>query len=97
SDKALESLAGLFAMELITIHHEELDSAHKQWYSFLLIAEALKKVLGFKSEKKVIDTSLTLKVIHGLAKVLSPLLAKGLIDKRMTPYGHSVTAVYRKK
>ncbi|MBC7915522.1 MAG: class I SAM-dependent methyltransferase [Pyrinomonadaceae bacterium] len=97
SDTALENLAGLFNMELISIHHEDLDSAHKQWYSFLLIAEALKKMLGFKSSKKVIDTSFFLKAIHGVAKVLSPLLAKGLSDKRMTPYGHSVTAVYRKK
>ncbi|HEY0057426.1 MAG TPA: class I SAM-dependent methyltransferase [Pedobacter sp.] len=97
SDKALENLAGLFDMELFTIHHEELDSAHKQWYSFLLIAEALKKMISFKSGKKVIDRSLSLKAIHGVAKVLSPLLAKGLIDQRMTPYGHSVTAVYRKK
>jgi 2-polyprenyl-3-methyl-5-hydroxy-6-metoxy-1,4-benzoquinol methylase len=97
SDAALESLAELFGMELITIHHEELDNAHKKWYSFLLIAEALKKIVGFKSHKKVIDTSLSLKAIHGIAKVLSPLLAKGLIDKRMRPYGHSVTAVYRKK
>ncbi|MFD2161835.1 class I SAM-dependent methyltransferase [Paradesertivirga mongoliensis] len=97
SDTALESLADLFNMELIAIHHEELDTAHKQWYSFLLIAEVLKKMLGFKSSRKVIDTSLSLKLIHGVAKVLSPLLAKGLIDKRMTPYGHSVTAVYRKK
>lgn len=96
SDTALSNLAGLFDMELVTIHHEDLDNAHKQWYSFLLIAEALKKVFGFKSDKKVIDRSLSLKLIHGIAKVLSPLLAKGLIDKRMTPYGHSVTAVYRK-
>ncbi|MBC8051484.1 MAG: methyltransferase domain-containing protein [Sphingobacteriaceae bacterium] len=97
SDKALENLAGLFNMELVTIHHEELDNAHKKWYSFLLIAEALKKMTGFKSDKKIIDTSFSLKAIHGVAKLLSPLLAKGLIDKRMTPYGHSVTAVYRKK
>jgi 2-polyprenyl-3-methyl-5-hydroxy-6-metoxy-1,4-benzoquinol methylase len=97
SDAALESLAGLFDMELVTIHHEELDKAHQQWYSFLLIAEALKKMFGFKSSKKVIDTSFSLKAIHGVAKVLSPLLAKGLTDKRMTPHGHSVTAVYRKK
>lgn len=97
SDAALESLARLFNMELVTIHHEELDHAHQKWYSFLLIAEALKKIVGFKSKKKVIDTSLSLKLIHGIAKVLSPLLAKGLIDRRMKPYGHSVTAVYRKK
>lgn len=97
SDKALRSLSDLFDMELVTVHHEELDEAHKKWYSFLLISEALKKTVGFKSGKKVIDTSFSLKLIHGIAKVLSPLLAKGLIDKRMTPYGHSVTAVYRKR
>lgn len=97
SDTALESLSKLFNMELVAIHHEDLDDAHKQWYSFLLIAEALKKLFGFKSDKKVIDTSFSLKAIHGIAKVLSPFLAKGLTDKRMTPYGHSVTAVYQKK
>lgn len=97
SDKALANLAPVFGMDLVTIHHEELDQAHKQWYSFLLISEALKKLLAYQSPNKVIDMSLTLKGIHGVAKVLSHLLAKGLIDKRMTPNGHSVTAVYQKR
>lgn len=96
-DNTLKKLGGIYNMDVLAIHHEELDQAHKKWYSFLLIAESLKKITNFKSGKKVIDTSLSLKLIHGIAKVLSPFLAKGLTDKRMEPHGHSVTAVYRKK
>lgn len=97
TDECLKNLGLIFNMKLELIHHEALDKEHRKWFGFLLASEAMKKSFRYKRTKSAVDFSVKLKIIHGIAGLLGPLISKGLTDSKLTPFGQSVTAVYRKQ
>jgi hypothetical protein len=44
----------------------------------------------------MIDRSISGRMLAGCAHVLGRVFALGLFDPRLQPYGHTVTAAYRK-
>ncbi len=88
-DKSLEHIAMLFNLDLLEIHHEKVEELHKVWYLSTLIQNSL-------LAPKLIDESLTRKVISNCAGLAARVLKKGLKDE-LLPYGHTVIYVYRKR
>jgi 2-polyprenyl-3-methyl-5-hydroxy-6-metoxy-1,4-benzoquinol methylase len=94
SDKSLESLASIFGLELIDLHHDKLSMQHRHWYAYTLILNAFLKLVGIKPS--LLQQSLPFLVISKFSNWLAFLFECFLSDQRLLPDGHSVTAVYRK-
>lgn len=99
SDKSLESISNIFGLEMIRLKHDKLADRHVSWYLSTVLLNRLNVVLG--RSPRLIDTSLFGRVANGFGWVLGHLLAPiyilGRADKNTHPYGHSVTAIYRKR
>jgi 2-polyprenyl-3-methyl-5-hydroxy-6-metoxy-1,4-benzoquinol methylase len=96
SDKALTYLADHFNLEVIGLHHDKLSDLHKKPYSSLLLQEALKRQIGWESNK-ILDLSIGQKIINKVSAFGGKLIEKGLSNSKLCPLGHSVTIVYQKK
>jgi SAM-dependent methyltransferase len=94
SDQVLRSVAGLFCLELVYIEHEVLAQFHKCGYLDLIARRAINKLLG--RPNKLVDTSLTARVVAKVSSKIGKFLGRGFDDRRLFPHGHSVLAVYRK-
>jgi SAM-dependent methyltransferase len=94
SDECLSSVARIFGIELVEIKHEKLIGIHRQVYAFSIVLESLRKLLGV--ERKLLDRSVRHKILEKIAKSGGRFLAKGLLDPRVLPDGHSVNVVYQK-
>jgi hypothetical protein len=55
----------------------------------------------FRRPRKVVKVGITDRLINNLAWILGHLLGPvyglGIADKKMRPYGYSVTAIYRRR
>jgi 2-polyprenyl-3-methyl-5-hydroxy-6-metoxy-1,4-benzoquinol methylase len=97
SDRALETIAEVFKLKIIAIHHEKLSEMHKSYYASSIILKALKNNIGMGEKQTLIDRSLSHKILSKVARSIGKWLEKGLNDDRTLPFGHSVTVVYEKK
>ncbi|QYO62536.1 class I SAM-dependent methyltransferase [Leptolyngbya sp. 7M] len=95
SDRALESLAHRFNLEVIGVYHEKLGEAERGLFLYCIALLALLKSFGMR--KKLVDTSFQFKVVSKIASAISKFLLKGFQEQGLMPNGHSVTVVYRKK
>lgn len=94
SDKSLESIADIFGIEMIDLEHEMLADIHKDWFSATLTLNVLNAFL--KRRTRLIDTSLTGRIVNMIAIKMGRFYGLALGNKNMRPYGHSVTVIYRK-
>jgi SAM-dependent methyltransferase len=94
SDQALRSIASLFRLELLHIEHEVLAPFHRCAYLDLIARRSINKLLG--RPNKMLDTSLTARVVSKVSGKIGKFLGRGFDDSRLFPRGHSVLAVYRK-
>lgn len=95
SDNCLRKVAGLFDLVMVELFHDRLDKIHKLWYLRVLVENSIKKKINYKSS--IVDVSTKLRIIKKISSLVALFLINGLDDITMLPYGHTVTAVYRKK
>lgn len=88
SDKTLETIASIFNLEIIDIHHEKLEEIHFELYLRTLIENSI-------LDPQLIDLTIKRKIVSIFSRLLAKRLKKGM-KKDMLPAGHSVIAVYRK-
>lgn len=96
SDKALRSIADLFGLNVIDVHHGKLEDIHKRLYLSCVLSEAIKNNFGFHDKERLIDRSLNHKIISKISSIGSRFLEKGLANPKILPNGHSLTVVYQK-
>lgn len=94
SDIAITNLAKQYGLELVTIHHENLQDAHKKFYATTIVANILFRL--FRKEYSTIDLSFSSRLIGKLSNVIGSFLSRGLISSDVLPRGLSLVAVYRK-
>jgi 2-polyprenyl-3-methyl-5-hydroxy-6-metoxy-1,4-benzoquinol methylase len=94
SDKSLKHIAEIFGMKIVNIEHEKLAEWDKVPWASSIILESLRNWLGVKSE--LLDMSLKYKVLEKISLLTGEILAKGLINPKVLPQGHSVNVVYQK-
>jgi len=88
SDESLKSIASMYDLNIIDIHHEPLQEIHERWYLQTLVSCSLAK-------PKVVDFSLKRRVVSKLSDYAAKLLERGF-KPEMRPFGHTVVAVYEK-
>ena len=94
SDKTLQSVAGLFPLEVVEIEPELLADIHKHWYASTVATTAVNRIL--KRTPKLLDTTIANKFITKLVAILGRIYILGIEDTKMRPRGHSITVVYKK-
>jgi hypothetical protein len=94
SDKTLQSVAGLFPLEVVEIEPELLADIHKHWYASTVATTAVNRIL--KRTPKLLDTTIANKFITKLAAILGRIYVLRIEDTKMRPRGHSITVVYKK-
>ena len=94
SDKSLKHIAEIFGMKIVNIEHEKLAEWDKVSWASSIILESLRNWLGVQSE--LLDTSLKYKVLQKISLLTGEILAKGLINPKVLPQGHTVNVVYQK-
>jgi len=88
SDKTLNFIASLFALELIDLHHEMVQQIHKKDYIFTFIQTMFLK-------PKLIDDSFVRKIVSIVSSRAVNLIEKNFYSEFL-PFGHTVIAIYRK-
>jgi 2-polyprenyl-3-methyl-5-hydroxy-6-metoxy-1,4-benzoquinol methylase len=94
SDKSLKHIAEIFGMKIVNIEHEKLADWDKVSWASSIILESLRNWLGVQSG--LLDMSLKYKVLEKISLLTGEILAKGLINPKVLPQGHSVNVVYQK-
>lgn len=94
TDKSLHSISDIFGIELVKLEHEKLADIHRGWYASTVTLNAINAVL--KRSPKLIDISISGRIISKFAWILGQFYVLGIIDTKMRPHGHSVNVVYRK-
>jgi SAM-dependent methyltransferase len=93
TDRALQNIGSLFDIELVALDHERLADMHRIEYAECLVSNSLNSLLG--REHRMLDNSVTQQILRKVASRLGRLLVRG-IDDKMSPYGHTVLAVFQK-
>lgn len=88
SDETLKFISSSYNLDIIEFHHEKLQEIHKKMFISTTIQLAMLK-------HKLIDYSLSRKLVNMTSSLISKLVEKGL-QPEMFPNGHSVTVVYKK-
>lgn len=94
SDKCLESIAGIFNLERVGIHHEQMMNSYEPTYAFTLALITLKNILN--EDRKLVDLSAKHRALEKIARFGGKVLEHNMLDPRVLPSGHSVNAVFRK-
>ena len=94
SDKSLKHIAEIFGMKIVNIEHEKLADWDKVSWASSIILESLRNWLGVQSG--LLDMSLKYKVLEKISLLTGEILAKGLINPKVLPQGHTVNVVYQK-
>lgn len=93
-DESLFAIKNLFNLNILEFRHERLADVHSMWYSSTVAFNALIKI--FKKSRKLIDRSLSTRILNKLAQKIGSFYNLGIVDEVMRPYGHSTTVIYRK-
>lgn len=91
-DKALQSIANIFNLELVEIYHEKLNPVHISFYKQTILLSKILKALNYKY--KPIDNNLIFSIANKLSAIYANNFEKSIPENT---FGNSVTAVYRKK
>lgn len=89
SDDCFRFMSGELGIDLLRIYHEKVQDVHVPIYLGTLIESSLLR-------PRLIDRSLSRRVIARLSQMLARFLARGFAPA-MRPDGHTVMAVFRKK
>lgn len=95
SDRALRDLTSRFSLSIVSIHHEILADVHLKGYLEACVLRLMSP--GYWRVSPLIDLSYFYKLKIKLSYIVVRLLT--YLYKRIAhrPWGHSVTAVYRKE
>ncbi len=93
-DRALNYVAEIEGLDLIWLHHESLSEQFRARYSRCLVNEVLTR--AHLRERRIVDSSQLGAVALRLSSLLGRLVEIGLKNPRLSPRGHSVTAVFQK-
>jgi 2-polyprenyl-3-methyl-5-hydroxy-6-metoxy-1,4-benzoquinol methylase len=94
TDLALTNVAKQYGLELVTIHHENLQVAHKEFYATTIFSNAFSGLL--KKPHINVDLSFSAKLVARVSAIFGRLFSKGLVSDVTLPRGLSLVAVYRK-
>lgn len=94
TDACLRQIGSLFSLGVVEIRHEPLEEIHRRWYATHLLVEALRTRFGFSFQ--LVDSSRRYAAIRRAAAACDFLIRPALATSAFAPYGHSVTALYRK-
>lgn len=92
SDKTLKEIGKIFHLEIIDLHHDALAPRNRAEYLSINVKYLLTKKHSIVYEK----INLLQKIALKLTRTLNDKIRLTLI-KKIKPYGHSVTVVYKKK
>lgn len=95
TDKSLANLQHLFSLELLELEHEKLEQIHFESFVEQIANRATRSLLRL-GHAGLIDLSIRKKIVDKFSRYLNPVIKKVYADPVIWPYGHSVTAVYRK-
>jgi 2-polyprenyl-3-methyl-5-hydroxy-6-metoxy-1,4-benzoquinol methylase len=95
SDHSLTGLANIFDLELVTVHHEQLQLLHRDSYNQAVAYSKLLKSLRMKSS--LMDMSLLNRSLIYFCGLLLKVFPKVENNINEEPIGLTVTAIYRKK
>jgi SAM-dependent methyltransferase len=94
TDLALNNVAMQYGLELVTIHHENLQDVHKTFYATTIFSNVF---FGwFKKPFYNVDSSFSSRLLGKASAILGRLFSKGLVSEDTLPRGLSLVAVYRK-
>jgi 2-polyprenyl-3-methyl-5-hydroxy-6-metoxy-1,4-benzoquinol methylase len=96
TDQALINLQNLFGLQLVAMEHEKLEEIHFETFIETMSRRMVRSVLHWNSDG-LLEISFKKRVVDRLSRCVKPLIKKMHSDRAIWPYGHSVTAVYRKK
>lgn len=85
NDKTLENITKIFNLELVEIHHENIQKEHFDFYKAAIWAQIFLK-------PRLIDESIYRKIINRFG-----IIGKKFIKVPPNAIGHTVSAVYRIK
>lgn len=94
TDCALRSIAKIYNLDEVALHHEKLADIHRQWYIRVLLQKALAKIIGKKLS--LINQSFAYKLIAKISSHFARLTYIGFKVISFRPRGHTVIAVYKK-
>lgn len=94
SDDSLKSIAKIFNLEVVDIHHEKLQEDHKLFYASTIFSTAISKFFGVQF--KYVDLSIRSRLIGKASRLLARIFTSGLINSDLYAPGLSVVAVYKK-
>jgi len=90
SDKSLDFLASCFDLELLKIHHEQVQPIHQRLFLATILINSMLKA------DKAVDCSLKYRLLSKIVSKIIGLFFNKELNNEFLPNGHTVTAVYRK-
>ncbi len=94
TDLAITNAAKQYDLELVTIHHETLQDAHKTFYATTIYTNIFSSL--FRKAYSTIDLSFSSRLIGKLSSIFGKFFSRGLVSEDLLPRGLSLVAVYRK-
>jgi len=94
TDLALTNVARQYGLDLVTIHHENLQDPHKIFYAKTIFSNAFFGLFG-KSYRSI-DLSFSSGLIGKVSAIFGRIFSKGLVSDDLLPRGLSLVAIYRK-
>ncbi|WP_276372796.1 methyltransferase domain-containing protein [Chryseolinea sp. H1M3-3] len=94
-DRTLKEIAQIFNLDIVDLHHDKLADRNKDEYLYLNINHILSRNHQIVTTTVPIMQKIIQKASVSAVHLMGNKLKDTLID-RMKPYGHSVTAVYKK-
>ena len=90
-DKTLKEIGKILNLEIIDIHHDKISPRNKEEYISVHVSHMLTNKHRLITRK----ANILQRVSMRLLRMLNKKLKVSIVD-RIKPYGHSVTAVYKK-
>ncbi len=93
-DEVFQHMADLFQLELVAVKHQPSEPIHYFQYFYATSHIAIRKLLGLPIKR--VDLTFISKLIKLPSFLISKLLLR-VVNADTMPYGHTVTAVFRKR
>jgi SAM-dependent methyltransferase len=93
-DDVFQKMADLFHLELVAVKHQPSEPIHYFQYFYATSHIAIRKLLGLPIKR--VDLTFVSKLIKLPSFLISKLLLR-VVNADTMPYGHTVTAVFRKR
>lgn len=94
-DSTFHYIAEKFNVQLVDIHHDQLEPIHYDWYSSVM-GQQLIRAWSFQSTNQLFDETTIDKISRKIGSLLGIFLKNTITNKMLLPRGHTVTAVFEK-